>query len=636
MRAVTVDLEIALEFVNGVLVRQTGKKLRTPEITIFRGTWQGMTYEQMAKASDYSANYLMRDIAPKFWKLLSATFKENIGKNNLRIKLCHLYAASVNKAEIVNNSVSKASATQTTRDWGNAVDLPSVFYGRTKELATIQQWIWEEKCQLIKLWGLSGTGKTLLMKNLGEKIQHKYDVVIWRSLLDCPSLTSLIGDLLYSSFGIVRIASSMLLTRLITAMKSRSCLIMLDGMEAILKPNSLNEQFLAGYEDYGDFLRIVAESSHQSCVVITSLENFGITMPRKNSLRRNLKLSGLWGAEAEALLKAENLSASNNRPQARRWQGQELTIDSARSRLVEYYQGNPAILIFAAQIIRELFNGNVAEFLEQKTLVFGEINRLLNKSFSRLSPLEKEILYWLASEPKPMSLSQIHEGIPLSIYPGELIEAIKSLTRRSLLSTTQIKQRSVFVLSAMIRELTINQFINQIGDNFSVDSRKNSLLAPDTIELSENIKKSTDLSQWLENRFTSDWQPVEALFAALGRSPARLRSAFNLRGTGTIKKFKQIKLGQNDPLEVLLLIAIEPEESALKICVQVQPAVQEPILPANLQLKLIDPTDTILATIKSKVQDNFIQLPYFRGVKSERFKIGIDFASFSYQEEFII
>ena len=615
----SVDLEIALEYVNQVLVNGVGRSLRPPEITVFCGTWQGITYEQMADSSSYSANYLMRDIAPKFWKLLTTVFERNIGKSNLKIQLCKLYDSS--QVDLEADSKVSIPNKCSKKNWSNQIAFASVFYGRTSELATLSKWTVIERCKLIKLLGLSGMGKSLLMKQVGEQIQDQYEQVIWRSLSSAPKLKELLADLLLSGFGIAEKNESKLLSILLEQMRSHPCLIMLDGVEAILQPQTFSGKYLPDYENYHDFFQAVGESFHQSCVMVTSIENFGKNALSgiSNSSVRQLSLSGLSSDEAKSLLSVE--STTNN-------------PDHFQS-LIEYYQGNPAMLIIAAQIIRELFNGNTKEFLEQKSLVFGEINSLLDKSFERLSTLETEILYWLASEPQPMSLSAIQNGIPLSIYPVELIEALESLTQRSLVTTTQIQQRSVFVLSSMMREFIINQFIAQIGNNFSLANRRSLMSSENTIELGV-ASQITHLSQWLQNKFEPGWQSVETLFTASGRSPARLRSAFSFRGEGVVKRFKRIALDTGKFKGILLLIAVSQEEVALKICVQAQPTLLNQTLPSNLQLNLLDPNERILATIAAEAADNFIQLPYFRGMRKEKFKIEVVLGEQSYLEEFLI
>ena len=606
------DLETALEFVDRTLIRQAGKTLRPPEQTVFRGTWEGMTYDRMADSSPYSANYLMRDIAPKLWKLLSTVFQENIGKNNLQVKLNAIY-----KNNAGGQTVQEIATPTTKIDWGNSSAIPSSFYDKTEILANLQQWLVEEKCSLIKLWGLSGTGKTSTLRKLGEAIHQNYDFVIWRSLANAPSLDSLIADLLKAGLGNLPTDSSRLILEFMAGIQSRPSLIILDNWEGILQPNELNGKYLPGYENYGRFLQQILETFHQGSLIISSLENFEIAATSHR--QRNLKLSGLSPIDARSWLQKSDSQLRGN-------------LD----RLIEYYQGHPAMLLYAVRVIEDLFNGNIDEFFTQRSLVFGEIALLLDRSFARLSVLEKEILYWLTSAGQPMSWSQIQESFPLSIYPVEMIEALNSLNARCLIETQKIDERSMLVLPPTISELVTNHFLSQIGGDFSLVNRDTSLFEKNIIDLGSKPLEVTQLSAWLEDRFDPAWKPVETLFAAWGRSPVRLRSAFNLRGEGTIKRFKEIKLGAKNSITPILLIAISRELSGYKICVQLQPVATQTTLPANIELNLLDESKNLLATISAKEEDNFIQLPYFRGIKDETFTVGVVWQSASYEEEFVI
>jgi hypothetical protein len=50
---------------------------------VFRQSWLGQTYVEMAESSGYNANYI-KDIGYKLWKLLSKVFKEEVTKSNFR------------------------------------------------------------------------------------------------------------------------------------------------------------------------------------------------------------------------------------------------------------------------------------------------------------------------------------------------------------------------------------------------------------------------------------------------------------------------------------------------------------------------------------------------------------------------
>ena len=612
------DFKTALNFVNSIIASKAKKKLRPPEITILQGTWQGMTYDQMADSSPYSANYLMRDIGPKFWKLLSEVLGENVTKNNIRLVLEDAYASTIlpESLQSTNDLEKNQYQLQSSNDSGARF---GQFYDRERELGLLREWVIDRKCRLIGLWGLSGVGKSVLMRKFGELVQDEFEIVIWRSLIDAPTLEELINSLLPSSFA----AEEKSLPQLIQFMRSRSCLILLDDIEAILQPGELSGKYRPGYENYGDLFRYIRDSYHSSCMILVGLETpEGIfQIEQHDSLFHSLKISGLATSDAKLLL-AET---------------EELLPSTSWEQLIEYYQGNPAILSIAAKIIKELFNGNVEEFLAQNSLVLGEINRLLDKTLQRLSILETEILYWAIGESKPVSLSEIKKNIPLSIFKVDLIEAIESLKARSLVKVDMLEQRSVIIIPPIIKELVTNYFIAQIGRKSASEERQKRIVKEQKIiELSLSNQKTTHLSQWLQDHFDRDWQPIEAIFAASARLPFRLRSAFNLRESVWVKRFKQIELITAKPTTVLLLVAISKEEQAFKICVQAQPAPERQNLPSNLCLSLMNENDQILAEIASENRDNFIQLPYFRGIEAESFKVGLTLDSASHEEKFVI
>lgn len=613
------DFKTALSFVNSIIAAKAKRNLRPPEVAILEGTWKGMTYEQMADSTSYSANYLMRDIGPKFWKLLSEILEENVTKNNIRVIIDRAYVSRSPSPLSPDPSISEENRFQLPKD-DEVADRVRQFYDREYELGLLLEWVTGDKSRLIGLWGLSGVGKTVLMKKFAEQVRDEFEIVIWRSLSDAPTLKELANSLLRSSFSSEHEAK--LLPQLLKFMRSHSCLILLDDIEAILQPGELSGKYRPGYENYGDLFEYVKDNYHQSCLILSGLESPGgiFQIEQHDSVVHSLKLSGLTMAGAKSFLE----------------EAEELLPSTSWSKLIEYYQANPAILSIAAKIIKELFNGNVEEFLAQDTLVLGEINRLLDKTLQRLTVLETEILYWLIVESKPISLAEIKQNIPLSIYPVDLIEAIESLKARSLVEVDMLEQRSVIIVPPIIKELVTNYLIAQIGSKSPAEEQPKRIVKEQKIiELSLSNQKPTHLSQWLQDNFDPDWQPIEAIFAASDKLPFRLRSAFNLRESVWIKRFKAIELVAAKT-SILLLVAISQEEQSFKICVQAQPAAQQQTLPDNLGLSLKNETDRILAEIKSETEDNLIQLPYFRGIKAERFKISLTLDSVEHEEEFVI
>ncbi len=76
-------IEDALNIVDSVL---ENKSLSTIQEAIFRQTWEGKTYSEIAEKAGYDAAYI-RDVGYKLWQLLSEVFGDRVTKNNLQVVL---------------------------------------------------------------------------------------------------------------------------------------------------------------------------------------------------------------------------------------------------------------------------------------------------------------------------------------------------------------------------------------------------------------------------------------------------------------------------------------------------------------------------------------------------------------------
>ncbi|MDX2254711.1 MAG: hypothetical protein NW214_04270 [Pseudanabaenaceae cyanobacterium bins.39] len=76
-------IEDALNIVDSVLGT---KSLSTIQEAIFRQTWEGKTYSEIAEMEGYDAAYI-RDVGYKLWQLLSDAFADRVTKNNLQVVL---------------------------------------------------------------------------------------------------------------------------------------------------------------------------------------------------------------------------------------------------------------------------------------------------------------------------------------------------------------------------------------------------------------------------------------------------------------------------------------------------------------------------------------------------------------------
>lgn len=105
--------------------------------------------------------------------------------------------------------------------------------------------------------------------------------------------------------------------------------------------------------------------------------------------------------------------------------GSELELKSLSDR----YAGNPLALKVVATTIKDLFEGNIAKFLNQETAVFGDMREILDQQFERLSKSEQEIMYWLAialnSDQQILASASFDQTVKLwDINTGDLIKPL--------------------------------------------------------------------------------------------------------------------------------------------------------------------------------------------------------------------
>lgn len=101
-----------------------------------------------------------------------------------------------------------------------------------------------------------------------------------------------------------------------------------------------------------------------------------------------------------------------------------------------------------AGLIKNIFDGQVAEFLEENHLLITQ-DMALPQLFNRLSPVEQQLVVELSQLEQPVTRQDLIQSLDLSSM--ELIQGLQSLQQRYLVR--KIKGKKVrFHLSPVFRE----------------------------------------------------------------------------------------------------------------------------------------------------------------------------------------
>ena len=460
--------EEALTFLETILPPGSLNNVKT---LVFQRSWEGKGYSAIASEADYDSDYI-KGVAAQLWKSLSDILGEKVTKKNFRALLIQKFGnqnsklLEANLPNSINNfneqsltyiqetvSKSKENTDKTEEvttvahspqnpifvDWGTAPDV-SIFYGRNNEINQIQDYIVANRCKVVALLGHGGIGKTTLSVKIAQQIQSQFDYVIWRTLRNAPTLDTILAELigLFSDYQEPQIS----IRQLLNYLRSSRSLIVLDNVETILQAGKTG-YYKSGYEDYGEFLQVIAETNHQSCLILTSREK-PPELVSQEGMDSGVQVFYLKGSSevAQAILEAKKIRGTA----------------SQKQQVCQFYGNSPLALKIIATSIQDLFDGELTQFLQEGSLAFNGIRRLLEQQFQRLTPLEEIIINWLAINRDWTSITELYQDIIPVVSKSNLLEALESLTCRCLIE----KQSGNYTLQPVVMEFVTDNLIGQI------------------------------------------------------------------------------------------------------------------------------------------------------------------------------
>lgn len=358
-----------------------------------------------------------------------------------------IQSGTFSRSAASHSAVESLSSLPHILEWGDAPALMPM-HGRAHEMARLREEVVEKKSRLVAVLGMGGQGKTTLTATFSRMHASAFEVLLWRTLLNAPPLEELLQSWLerLAPVTAAKIPKSLdgKLDLLFEQVQNKRCLLILDNFESIIEGGQHAGFFRAGYEVYNQLLHRFALSDHGSCLLLTSREkpNQFIALERSARPVISLVLSSLDESAGSAILREENL------------QGSEVEM----RQLVQLYSGNPLALILIADTINDLYKGNIGAFLRGQTTIFGNVQSVLKGQFNRLMALEIQVMLWLAVERETVDISLLNQSIRLPHTHADLLMALRSLERRSLIE----KRENGFTLQNVLMEFSTDYLVTTV------------------------------------------------------------------------------------------------------------------------------------------------------------------------------
>ena len=332
------------------------------------------------------------------------------------------------------------------------------FYGRQAELTTLHSWIGQENSRLVAVLGSCGQGKTALAAAFVQDLladeaspTHRFTQVIWRSLHGAPSCVEILQGWLQQledkTADALPLAFDELVTRLFAILQTRPCLLILDGMEAILASSTgqdagNNDVYRPGCAAYDTLFRLLFQRRHRSCLLLTSRVRPAALsqLDERNGAFHCLELEALTLADGAALLAAQRVTG----------------YATIAQQLHHHYAGNPLLLHQAANLIYELFGGDGETFLQEGLFFLGDVGAALTQQLARLGPLEQQVLQRLAQAGQPLCRPTLYEQLTPVPAKQAYFHALQSLQRAFLLQQTDNQVELPPLLVAYLAEHTLS------------------------------------------------------------------------------------------------------------------------------------------------------------------------------------
>lgn len=181
------------ESADRIFAQNTGKYLSDIEMKVLQGSWEGKSYEEIAKTYGYSAEYLNKDVGNKLWHKLSEALGEKITKKNFKEALRRFASPELRQYINTNPPLHTLKATANLQFPEGSVSLDSPFYVERCNIESLCCETVVKPGSLIQIKAPEMMGKTSLMTRIlahGDR-ENYHAVYIDLSAADRRILTNL-------------------------------------------------------------------------------------------------------------------------------------------------------------------------------------------------------------------------------------------------------------------------------------------------------------------------------------------------------------------------------------------------------------------------------------------------------------
>lgn len=275
-----------LQLVDELVQKQTGEHLDDLQKTVVKGLWQGKTYSDIADECGYDSKNYIGDVSRKLFKILSEQLGEDVNKSNFAwtiervINSQQIFAVNGNvnycpyhPKDDINKPINDENKLIKNTCYHDLTLAPKIinFYDRATQLTTLSHWLTHQNTRLISVLGLSGIGKTTLVKQFVDLNKQLFDVVIWKSIKLSPSLDNILTEIL-TAINTEPIPSDNKLTQFFHILREKKCLIILDDVQELFIKGEFAGQFKTEYKNYQNLLTMMTDMENPSSLILISQE----------------------------------------------------------------------------------------------------------------------------------------------------------------------------------------------------------------------------------------------------------------------------------------------------------------------------------------------------------------------------